>query len=65
MKDIKIDENSVKRCPECGGVMGEDIDGEPICGCSVPPRLDDGAAGLAGRLAKGDPPEIHRPHIAR
>jgi len=35
-------------CPKCGDLMGEDIDGNPICGCSVPPRSEE--------------EEIHRPY---
>ena len=32
MKDLKI---TRKRCPKCGGVIGENIDGKPICQCEV------------------------------
>lgn len=35
MKDLKI---TRKRCPKCGGVIGENIEGKPICQCEVWPR---------------------------
>ena len=27
----------VKRCKKCGGIIGENIDGKPICQCEVWP----------------------------
>jgi len=59
MNNIKVDENNVKRCPKCGDVMGTNIDGEPICACSVPPR----SIVLSTRRVLYE--DINRPHISR
>ena len=33
--------NGVKQCPKCNGIMGENIEGKPICACQQWPRSED------------------------
>ncbi len=52
MKDIKIQgelvgrpclpetQSVLKRCPKCNDIMGENIEGKPICACEQWPRID-------------------------
>ena len=43
----------VKKCKKCGGIIGENIDGKPICQCEVWPGIE---------VTEPFTPMIHKPN---
>jgi len=38
---MEVKQKVGERCKRCGGVIGENIDGKPICSCEVWPGKDN------------------------
>jgi len=58
MKKTKKEMIVRERCKKCGGIMGENIDGKPICSCMVWPGNIIDYGDEFNRLAKGDPDTV-------